>query len=416
MAETRLENVQNAIVGSTVTTEGGDVLVNGHKVTNYFYSTQYQDLKKQSNELQERFLKTRQKIEKYPDDEDFKAELLNLSNRRNEVHKLLNDLKQEVIRLAETFTKIPINSERLKLAKQHFETGDYAAARAVLDAEQMGSELDALLQRNEQLQQQQAEVQALRLEKAHEYLILARLTAIDFSIPNRFEKTVECFEHSLKATHTLENTFEYAYFLQEHNQFNTALPWYEEALGIYRRLAETNPQTYLPDVAMTLNNLAVLQKAKNEFPAAQAAYEEALGIYRRLAETNPQTYLPYVATTLNNLAVLQKAKNEFPAAQAAYEEALGIRRRLAETNPQTYLPDVAMTEINLSIFYLQSLSDRERSLAHASEALVAALPFVEVLPAAEKYARTALKVVEAWGLDAQTFLEETIQSAQDKAD
>ncbi|MDH5624988.1 MAG: hypothetical protein OEY21_02685, partial [Nitrospira sp.] len=152
MAETRLENVQNAIVGSTVTTEGGDVLVNGHKVTNYFYSTQYQDLKKQSNELQERFLKTRQKIEKYPDDEDFKAELLNLSNRRNEVHKLLDDLKQEVIRLAETFTKLPINTERFKLAQQHFVTGDYAAARAVLDAEQMGSELDALLRRDEELQ------------------------------------------------------------------------------------------------------------------------------------------------------------------------------------------------------------------------------------------------------------------------
>ncbi|MDH5253467.1 MAG: hypothetical protein OEW25_09085, partial [Nitrospira sp.] len=85
-------------------------------------------------------------------------------------------------------------------------------------------------------------------------------------------------------------------------------------------------------------------------------------------------------------------------------------------NPQAYLPDVAGTAMNLSILSLQSLSDRERSLDHAREALVAALPFAEVLPAAEKYARTALKVVEAWGLDAQTFLEETIQSAQDKAD
>ena len=53
MADTHLDNVHNAIVGSTVTTEGGDVLVNGHKVTNYFYSAQYQDLNTQDDELQE---------------------------------------------------------------------------------------------------------------------------------------------------------------------------------------------------------------------------------------------------------------------------------------------------------------------------------------------------------------------------
>lgn len=138
MAETQLENVQNAIVGSTVTTEGGDVLVNGQKVTNYFYSAQYQDLKKQGAELQELFDKTRQKIEKYQDDEDFKTDLLKISEKRNEVHKKLDDLKHEVIRLAETFTKLPINTERLRLARQHFEIGDYPAARAILDAEQMG--------------------------------------------------------------------------------------------------------------------------------------------------------------------------------------------------------------------------------------------------------------------------------------
>ena len=225
MPEIQLDNVQNAIVGSTVTTEGGDVLVNGQKVTNYFYSAQYQDLKKQAEELQARFGKTQQKIEKYPDDHDFKAELLNLSEKLNEVQKKLDGLKQEVLHLAETFTKIPINTERLKLARQHFETGDYAAARAVLDAAQMSSELDALLRRKEDLEQQQAEVQALRMDKAHEYLILARLTATEFSMPNRFERTCEYFEQSLRAARTLENTFAYAYFLQEHNQFMAATPW-----------------------------------------------------------------------------------------------------------------------------------------------------------------------------------------------
>ena len=501
MADTHLDNVHNAIVGSTVTTEGGDVLVNGHKVTNYFYSAQYQDLKTQADELQEHFEKTLAKIAKYPDDEDFKADLLKLSGTRNEIRKKLEELKQEVIRLAETFTKIPINSDRLKLARQHFEAGNFSAARAILDAEQMGIELDDLLQREEHLQQQQAQVQALRMDKANEFLILARLTALNFDVPDRFDKTIEYFEQSLKAAHTLENTFEYAYFLHTHNQFNTAQPWYEESLAIHRRLAGANPDTYLPDVAMTLNNLGNLYRDRHDVAAAQAAYDEAFHIYRRLAAANPDTYLPKVATTLNNLGnlysdrhdvaaaqaaydealhiyrrladanpdtylpdlamtlnnlavlysdrhdvaaaqaaydealhirrrlaaanpdtyllddagtlnnlgILYRDRNDVAAAQAAYDEALAIYRRLAGANPDTYLPDLAMTAVNLSIFYLKSLPDQDKSLAHAGEALTAAGPFVEVLPACQEYARAALQVVEAWGIDAEAFFEETLK-------
>jgi len=239
MAEMQVENVQNAIVGSTVTTAGGDVLVNGQKVTNYFYSSQYQDLKKQLDTLDAGFLNTQQMSEKYPAEEYFKTELLKIDGERTAIINKLDDLKREVIRLAETFTKIPIKTERLKFARQHFEAGDYAAARAILDAEQMGTELDALLNRDEQLQQQQAENKALRIDKANEFLIKARLTAVDVHLPGWFEKTVDYFEQSLKAAFTLDNVFEYAVFLHNHNDFDAALPFYEKALSAYRGLAET---------------------------------------------------------------------------------------------------------------------------------------------------------------------------------
>ena len=77
-------------------------------------------------------------------------------------------------------------------------------------------------------------------------------------------------------------------------------------------------------------------------------------IYRTLAEDNPHAYLPDVAMTLNNLANLQQAQNEYGATQGNYEEALQIYRSIAEDNPYAYLPDVAMTLVNLSIFYLQA--------------------------------------------------------------
>jgi hypothetical protein len=48
------------------------------------------------------------------------------------------------------------------------------------------------------------------------------------------------------------------------------------------------------------------RKSRNEFSIAEEKYQETLVIYRKLAEKNPQTWLADVAGTLNNLAVLQK--------------------------------------------------------------------------------------------------------------
>jgi hypothetical protein len=44
------------------------------------------------------------------------------------------------------------------------------------------------------------------------------------------------------------------------------------------------------------------------------AYDEALKIYRELAQKNPDRYLPYVATTLNNLGILDSDENRMDEA------------------------------------------------------------------------------------------------------
>jgi tetratricopeptide (TPR) repeat protein len=123
---------------------------------------------------------------------------------------------------------------------------------------------------------------------------------------------------------------------------------YAEALDLHRKLAQANPGVYLPDVAMTLNNLAMLLSDTQRTNQAEQAYAEALAILRKLAQANPDAYLPYVATTLNNLAGLYSVTQRMNQAEEAYSEALGARRKLAEANPDAYLPDVAMTLDNLA--------------------------------------------------------------------
>jgi hypothetical protein len=295
----------------------GETLPSTRKTISYFHSGQYQALKNQWNRLNERFSKTRQVVKQYPE-QDIEADLLQIDEERIEVQKKLCDLQGEVIRLAQTFAKIPVKTDRLKFAREHFEKGDYEAARVVFNAEQMAYELDLLLSQKNQLPRQQAQHEANLIDKANEFLILAHLTAIDFALTDRNDKAIGYFKHSLKAAYTTENAFAFACFLQQHGHVAAAIPLYEKALEIYRWRAKDNLETYLPDVAGTLNNLANLQKDRNKFATAQAGYQEALAIYRRLAKTSPKTWLQHVAGTLNNLALSQKARNKFTDAQASY--------------------------------------------------------------------------------------------------
>ena len=150
------------------------------------------------------------------------------------------------------------------------------------------------------------------------------------------------------------NLFEYAYFLQQHNQHNEAERYYQEAMKRF------GSELDAPSRAMTLNNLGVLQKDKNEFEDALKLYKEALEIYRKLAQSNPQTYLP----------------------------------------------DVAVTLINLSIFYQGSQPDKEASVKYAMEALKILTPFLERVPYTQQYAQTARQVLQDWGVDIENILAE----------
>jgi hypothetical protein len=116
-----------------------------------------------------------------------------------------------------------------------------------------------------------------------------------------------------------------------------------------RRLAEANPDAYLPDLAMSLNNLANQLAEIGQRQAALAPAQEAAELYRALAEANPDAYLPDLAGSLNNLAVRLAAIGQRQAALAPAQEAVTLRRALAEANPDAYLPDLAGSLNNLAV-------------------------------------------------------------------
>ena len=257
---------------------------------------------------------------------------LNKSKILEEKRRQLQDFKREVLRLAETFSKIEINTERLKQAKQLFIQGKYREADAILKEEELSHDQEQLLSAKEGKQREWDEINKQLLSNANEFLIKAQITATNLNNPERFQEACHFYEQSIRSYTYFDNLFEYAYFLQQHNQHNEAERYYQEAMKRF------GSELDAPTRAMALNNLGNSQFDKNEFEDALKSYKEALDIRRKLAQANPQTYLPYVAMTLNNLGNLQSGKNEFEDALKSYREALEVYRELAQPNPGLTYP------------------------------------------------------------------------------
>jgi Tfp pilus assembly protein PilF len=131
---------------------------------------------------------------------------------------------------------------------------------------------------------------------------------------------------------------------------------YERALAI--REAAYGPDH--PEVAVSLGNLANVQRQLGEPRAARANYERALAIDK--AAYGPDH--PEVAKTLTQLGVVQLELGELPAARANQERALAI----AEAAYGPGHPEVASILINLGVVQ-RELSELSAARASFERAL-----------------------------------------------
>ncbi len=141
-----------------------------------------------------------------------------------------------------------------------------------------------------------------------------------------------------------------------------------ESLRHYQRLAERNRETYLPDLAMSLNNLANLKSAAGEREDALEKVEEAVKRYRELAMQNREAFQPDLAMSLNNMANIQSEVGQMEQALATAEEAVKLRRELVGLNREAFLSDLARSLINLAPMQ-RAVGRREEALATAEEAV-----------------------------------------------
>ncbi|MBV9161375.1 MAG: hypothetical protein JO281_07460 [Pseudonocardiales bacterium] len=115
-----------------------------------------------------------------------------------------------------------------------------------------------------------------------------------------------------------------------------------------RRLAEADPERYLPDLAIALCDFAAHLLAVGRREAALITTQHAVDTYRTLVDANPDTYLLSLAAALGSLAAQHGELSQRDVALIPAQEATDICRRLTETSAEVYLTHFVRSLKNLT--------------------------------------------------------------------
>ncbi|MFD2178418.1 hypothetical protein [Veronia pacifica] len=212
--------------------------------------------------------KAKKNVEKYPDDADFKKELLDSENE-------LVCFEKDVVDIYNEINKININSERAKIAKDFFEKGLFNEARESLNTDDILKEqsklLNAKLLNYEKLKliDEQLEDNATELD------LKAKLTLLDYERgEERITAATTLYNEALKSSKTIQRIISLAYFYMSMSSYKKAKALYLEAEGYLCEVKEYNKKINY-EFILTFN-MAIINEMEKDFDAAKVNYLESL--------------------------------------------------------------------------------------------------------------------------------------------
>ena len=102
---------------------------------------------------------------------------------------------------------------------------------------------------------------------------------------------------------------------------------------LYRKHATASPERFVPDLAMSLNNLSYDLSATGDTNGALDAINEGVVLYRKLATANPERFEPDLARSLWGLGNIYRSLENYSDAQKCYKESIDLIRPFAEKWP-----------------------------------------------------------------------------------
>jgi len=142
-----------------------------------------------------------------------------------------------------------------------------------------------------------------------------------------------------------------------------------EAIQMFRKLAMSEANKYLPRLAYALASLANIGNPagltprgdSEELRHSRALYEESLKTFGSVDNLSPEDRA-LEAATWSNFGLLNWNAKKPEESWKSYQRSLRIFQDLASKNPDGYLPDVARSQHAMALLAMQDLRDKDREV------------------------------------------------------
>lgn len=329
-------NQKTNVSTGNINSNGGDISIgNQQYITNIFHSSEWKKMEEEKEKL-EKNIKLFESLllkEENRHDETLIKELSEAKNDLKNKLKEREDFKHGILQLAETFSKIEIDSERLQEAYKLFLEGKYSEARTILMMESALNEHDDLLKKREKLSQDIEENEKKLKQKAKESFLLANLQAVNYSIgASRVDEASKYFELSIKEDRCFNYLINYAEFLRQNSKLHKAEEICAEATSFAREICnedEYKGKEYLAYALMV--HTQVLIAFPDRLFLAEEKAREALKIYSSLQAISGRFVVQFIAI-LDELANVLDELGKYQDAEVFYKKGIGIFEKYRPEN------------------------------------------------------------------------------------
>lgn len=286
--------------------------------------------------------------------------LAGLQASRDSVVYIITQFKEDVIRLAQTFEHISINSERLRMAKLFFDEGKFREVLSVMNTKEMIDEGEALLWEKDRFQSRLKRTDSLLQIKAEEFRIKAQAKAIDYTDPRRVDSTAFFYLQSLHYNDNVQTLYDLAVFFNDNHRYDSAFAYFPKLI--------VHPKAEAWQKANAYGNLGELNAITGDLPEALRAYSESLKAYESLYQQYPREprYKNGLAICYQYLGITYMSLGDLPQALAFFERYNQLKMELYEAYSQNMCHVCFKNGLALSYQYLGEI---HTSLGNLRQAL-----------------------------------------------
>ena len=316
--------------------EDGTVVLDGQPIArmeNLPFAWLNEDFQKMSARLVElpiKIEKARSKVEKHPDDEDYRDDLQSLLNEYNKLKEDFAEYQNNLFSTAKRIAQLQGEriTDRMRRAMEAFNEGRVHEANIILNEAERDGEI--ALQEYKQSKEITEQKRQNVINSIEEILLKCStiMADISISIEDRIAKTEELYaqadtmakECDYETEKYEKLLFEYADFLYKYAKYDKALDMYNQLLRIREKLYGVEH----PNTAFTYNDIGNVYNRQGDYKKAFDFYDEAMAVCEKVLGSEH----PAIALFFLNVACVYSEKGDYDVALACQFSALSIREKV----------------------------------------------------------------------------------------